>query len=111
METSDNKPESGVAGNIRPEPENLNDDQLKAHMEEVDKKIKSPEQRAAAVFAYLQKSEFTTWDVACFCVNFLGTMSSVWPWLTESVRGISSLVYRVHYFFTEKVLGEERKLG
>jgi len=91
-------------------PEELSDAELKAHVASVDAKCKSPEQRALEVYEYLKKSEFTTWDVLCFCVNWLGIMSIMWPWLEEPAKAFNGLVYRAHYFFNDKVLGEESKL-
>lgn len=88
----------------------LTDVELKEHLASVDAKLKSPEQRALAVYQYLRESQFTTWDVLCFCVNWLGIMAAVWPWLEAPAKILSGLVYKAHYFFTDKVLGEEQKL-
>lgn len=90
--------------------EQLTDAELNTHIEGVNAKLKSPEQRALEVYAYLRESKFTTWDVLCFCVNWMGAMSAVWPWLEMPVKVLSGLVYKAHYFFTDKVLGEESKL-
>lgn len=94
----------------RTEPEHLDDAALKAHIAEIDAKCESPEKRAARVYDYLKKSNFTTWDIVCFCANWAGVMSALWPWLEEPAKYLSSRVYRVHYFFNDKVLGEESKL-
>lgn len=113
METNDKPPErpAETSGEIRPEPEKLNDSDLRLHVESIDKKCKNPELRALEVYEYLKKSNFTTWDICCFCVNWLGTMSIVWPWLLEPAKVLSGLVYRAHYFFNDKILGEESKLS
>lgn len=92
------------------EPEQLTDAQLKEHLAKVDARTKSPEQRALAVYQYLRESQFSTWDILCFCVNWLGIMSTVWPWLETPAKILSGLVYKAHYFFTDKVSGEESKL-
>lgn len=92
------------------EPESLTDAELKAHLAEVDAKCESPELRAAKVFEYLKKSEFTTWDIVCFCANWTGIMCNVWPWLEEPAKWLTARIYRAHYFFNDKVLGEESKL-
>lgn len=112
MEDASGKHESSAetSGEIRPSPENLSVDDLKIHIESVDKKCKTPELRALEVYEYLKKSNFTTWDICCFCVNWLGTMSIIWPWLLEPTKVLSGLVYRAHYFFNDKILGEESKL-
>jgi hypothetical protein len=92
-------------------PEKLSDAQLKEHIASVDLKCASPEQRAWSVYEYLKQSHFTTWDILCFCVNWLGVMTAVWPWMESPVKVLSGLVHRAHYFFNDKVLGEEKKLG
>lgn len=92
------------------EPELLTDSQLKLHIDSVDSKCESPEKRALKVYEYLKLSEFTTWDIICFCANYAGIMSTLWNWLEEPAKLLSARVYRVHYFFNDKVLGEESKL-
>lgn len=94
----------------RVEPENLSDDKLQLHINNIDSKFKSPELRALEVVEYLKKSNFTTWDICCFCVNWLGTMSIIWPWLLEPSKTLAGLVYRAHYFFTDQIISEEKKL-
>lgn len=88
----------------------LTDVQLKEHIAVIDGKMASPEARALKVYEYLRQSEFTTWDILCFCANWLGIMSAVWPWVENPAKVLSQLVYKAHYFFTDKVLGEEGKL-
>ncbi|SRR5258706_2214100 len=89
----------------------LTDVQLKEHIAVIDRRTTSPEQRALKVYQYLRENPaFTTWDILCFCANWLGIMSAVWSWVENPAKVLSQLVYKAHYFFTDRVLGEEGKL-
>lgn len=64
----------------------------------VDAAHPPPELRARKVLDSLrQDSSLDTWDVLCFCVEYLGMMSAVWPWLTEDAKRVAKLVYIAHY--------------
>lgn len=64
----------------------------------VDAAHPSPELRARKVLELLRANEdVSTWDVACFCAEYLGMMSAVWPWLAGDSQRIARLVYTAHY--------------
>ena len=56
-----------------------------------------PSTRAHKVLQLLRNSTVTDWDMVCFAVEFLAMMHTVYPWLEESAREITRLVYIAHY--------------
>ncbi len=76
----------------------------------VDGIHESPELRARKVLEILRANEaVTTWDVACFCAEYLGMMSAVWPWLGDASKRVAQLIYTAHYEHFGAELPEEAK--
>lgn len=76
----------------------------------VDAAHSSPELRARKVLELLRANEdVSTWDVACFCAEYLGMMGAVWPWLEGPAKRIAQLVYTAHYEHFGTELPEEAK--
>jgi len=74
------------------------------HVEESDEITPSPESRAQAVWAYLQEhNTFSTWDLICFCAEFLGLMSAEYEWLKDIAVRQTVLVYKYHYLHREEI--------
>lgn len=75
--------------------------QLNERIIAVDELVPSPSVRARMIFGILHHSAqgqtLTDWDVVCFCAEFLGMITSVYPWLEDDVRKIAKLVYTAHY--------------
>lgn len=64
----------------------------------VDAAHPSPSARAQRVLDVLRtNTQLETWDVACFCVEYLGFMTPVWPWLEQDVQRLARLIYTAHY--------------
>lgn len=64
----------------------------------VDETCESPQARAKRVLEALKSHDnITTWDVLCFCVEYLGMMTPVWSWLGNEARTLNRLVYLAHY--------------
>jgi hypothetical protein len=63
----------------------------------VDAAQQSPQQRAEAVYAYLQGANFTNWDIVCFCGEYLALMIAALPYLEEPARDINRRIYTAHY--------------
>lgn len=73
-------------------------------IKEVDETVDSPNYRARVVLTFLKHSNYTTWDITCFCVEYLGMVSvNEWPWLTEAAKKLARLVYSAHYFYPQNV--------
>ncbi len=79
----------------------LNRELTEAHIEQIDKMMPPPAERARIVWEAIQKDTSITyisnWDIVCFSVETLGLMSAEFPWMKEAAIQISQLVYRAHY--------------
>ena len=82
-------------------------------IESVDNHHASPAERAKRVLLLLQNTDVDTWDVLCFCAEYMGMMSAAWPWLEMDAKRFARLVYTAHYehFGTELGPQEQRKLS
>lgn len=71
---------------------------VKNKMAAIDAKTQSPSQRALRVLEVLRKNpSLTTWDVLCFCSEYLGMMVPAYPWLDTNARNTARIVYLAHY--------------
>ena len=75
---------------------------------QVDATVAPPAERASRVLKYLQKGDFDTWDITCFCAEYLGMMSSTWTWLHAPAIATARLVYAAHYENDEFKTGETK---
>ncbi len=67
-------------------------------MHEVDQLRASPQERAVRVIEFLRRNgKFTNWDLVCFSVEYLASMSGTLEWLMEPVKHLVRLVYLAHY--------------
>lgn len=66
-------------------------------MAKIDAVTESPSKRALRVLTVLRRSQVSTWDVLCFCGEYLGMMIPAYPWLEEDARRLTRLIYLAHY--------------
>lgn len=67
-------------------------------MAKVDEHTDSPGKRASKVLVALRMHpSITTWDVLCFCAEYLGMMVPAYGFLEEDARRLTRLVYLAHY--------------
>ena len=66
-------------------------------MNEVDKFMPSPEQRALKVWAKLDKSNLNVWDLVCFCAEAMGYVMPLFPEFEAVIKSLSLNVYATHY--------------
>jgi hypothetical protein len=74
------------------------------HQKEIDAKYPSPEERANAVFSYfstLIDNKITTWDLMCFCAEYIAYLSQTYTELNPVARELIKQVYQHHYFFLD----------
>lgn len=88
----------------------MDKDKVLQHIEEVDKKLEAPEDRAKKVLDILKQHNLTTWDVMCFCSEWLGMMIPVWPWLEPMSVRIAKLTQYAHYYKTDDIIAQEVEL-
>ena len=80
----------------------------------VDAQTPSPSDRAKRVLEILRADpNVDTWDVLCFCAEYLGMMSSAWPWLELPAKNLTHLIYTAHYehFGAEGIQTESKKIS
>lgn len=86
--------------------------EIESRMEEIDKLIKSPKDRALLIYSILRENpSLTTWDVMCFCAEWMGQMTAVWDWLEEPAKAIAKSTYYIHYYRSEEVARAEVSLA
>lgn len=74
------------------------DSKLTAAMKRVDELTESPGARAQKVLIALRaRPDISTWDVLCFCAEYLGMMLPAYPWLDKEAREVARMVYLAHY--------------
>jgi len=74
------------------------DARLKEVMARIDRLTESPDQRAQKVLIALRAhANVTTWDVLCFCAEYLGMMVPAYPFVEKEARELTRLVYLAHY--------------
>jgi hypothetical protein len=73
-------------------------------MEEVDKLMPSPEQRALKLWNALNKEGLNLWDLVCFCSETLGYASSLFPEFEAPIKALSLNVYATHYRGAQAVM-------
>lgn len=66
----------------------------------VDAQTPSPEARALRVWNVLQTHDpdLTTWDILCFCAEFMGMTSQRYQWIIPLSKHFAKLVYSAHYY-------------
>lgn len=74
-----------------------------AHEERIaarDKISPSPEQRAAHLWAEIQRlnPKPTQWDIVCFCTEALGVIAAHHEFLQAVVKQLNRTVYTAHYY-------------
>ncbi len=93
---------------------NLNRELTATHIEQIDKMMPPPAERARIVWEAIQRDTSITyisnWDIVCFSVETLGLMSAEFPWLQEAAKQISGLVYRAHYLNHDKIREHETEV-
>jgi hypothetical protein len=81
------------------------------HVEQIDKMMPSPSDRARMIWIELQKasslSYISNWDLVCFSVEILGKFSTEFPWLQEAAKQASGLVYKAHYLNHDQIRQHE----
>lgn len=85
--------------NERPTPVEGSERARKAKLiNEVDLVSLSPGARAQRVLDVLRTNQnLNTWDVVCFCSEYLGFMIPVFPWLEQDAQRLAKLIYTAHY--------------
>jgi hypothetical protein len=76
------------------------DPEFQRRIEELDKQIPSPQQRAERVWRVISINdpELTTWDVLCFCAEFVALTCERYQWMMPLAKKFISLVYSAHYY-------------
>ena len=99
--------------------EGIGEDELRSrltetHIEQVDKMMPPPSERARIVWEAIQRhsqvSYISNWDVVCFSVETLGLMAAEFPWLQEAAKQVSMLVYKAHYLNHDKIREHETEV-
>lgn len=84
------------------------------HVEQVNKMMPSPSDRARMVWIELQRastvSYISNWDIVCFSVEILGKFSAEFPWMQEAAKQINQLVYKAHYLNHDKIREHETEI-
>lgn len=78
--------------------------ELHERVSKVDAHVKNPAERALKVWnkLYLDDSDsLTDWDLVCFAVEYLGFMSTVFPFIAPEAKRLNVLVYKAHYMNSE----------
>lgn len=75
----------------------------KAMMAVVDARYPTPEERAKYIHAEFQKHfpQLTTWDMVCFCTEYLAYMVSILPAMEEDMKKLVRTLYFTHYIIGE----------
>lgn len=78
-------------------------------IEKIDKLYPSPSERASHVWGILQQhaANLSTWDVLCFCAEYMGMMIPAVPFIEKGAKDNARLIYDAHYFFPESVNAAE----
>src|SRR5690348_13384670 len=81
------------------------DPELNARIARIDAEQPSPSDRATRVWHLLQTydPDLTTWDVLCFCAEFMGLVSQRYHWMLPLSKRFVSLVYSAHYYDETRV--------
>lgn len=72
--------------------------------------VASPSVRALKVWEYLQQSDFSTWDLVCFCAEYMGMISGTYPWLEEVAKRQAILVWKCHTLNIEEISKWDRSV-
>lgn len=81
----------------------LSKEEWRSLVEEVDKRILSPHDRAKLVWSYLQPSDFNTWDLTCFCAAFLVQVSADIPFIKNIAKHLDITIHQWHYQQPDKL--------
>jgi hypothetical protein len=70
----------------------------KERIAEIDKLIRPPSKRAEEIY-YLLRSQkkYTTWDIVCFCIEYLALQVPNLSFIEPEIRKLSKLIYLQHY--------------
>lgn len=86
-------------------------EEIEAHIAHVDGLMKSPKDRALLIYNILRENpSLTTWDVMCFCAEWMGQMTAVWDWLEGPAKSIAKSTYYIHYYRSNEVARAEVSL-
>lgn len=72
--------------------------------------VLSVDARALKVWEYLQQSDFSTWDLVCFCAEYIGMISGTYPWLEEIAKRQAILVWKCHTLNIEEISKWDRSV-
>lgn len=76
------------------------DSELDKRIKDIDARLASPSDRATRVWTVLQTHDpdLTTWDVLCFCAEFMGMVAERYHWIIPIAKRFVRLVYSAHYY-------------
>lgn len=84
-------------------------------MKEVDSTTIDPGSRAQRVLEYLKLNDsLTTWDVLCFCIEYVASIALAHPILITAARVLTKWLYINHYIsggFKEEIKLNELPQG
>lgn len=92
-------------------PNSRSREEIEAHMAHIDELMASPKHRALRIYNILRENpSLTTWDVMCFCAEWMGQMTAVWDWLEMPAKAIAKSTYYIHYYRSSEVARAEVSL-
>jgi hypothetical protein len=76
------------------------DPEFDQRIRDIDAKHPSPQQRAERVWRVISTNDpdLTTWDVLCFCAEFVALTCERYQWMIPLAKKFVSLVYSAHYY-------------
>lgn len=88
------------------------DPKLDRRIKEIDAIIPSPSDRATRVWTLLQTHDpdLTTWDILCFCAEFMGMTSERYQWILPISKRFVRLVYSAHYYDEHRTDAESDRI-
>lgn len=88
------------------------DPEFHARIIAIDARTPSPTQRAERVWNILQTHDpdLTTWDVLCFCAEFIALNAERYHWIVPLAKKFVSLVYSAHYYDETRVDSESDRI-
>ena len=80
------------------------DAELDQRIRDIDSRKPSPQQRAERVWRVISVNDpdLTTWDVLCFCAEFVALTSQRYQWILPLAKRFVSLIYSAHYYDEER---------
>lgn len=79
----------------------------------VDALTSSPSDRANRVWHLLETHDpdLTTWDVLCFCAEFVGLIAERYHWILPIAKRFTGLVYTAHYYGEDRTNAESDRIA